>query len=115
MRANIADMGFSSDTRAQEVSKCAKTLHHCISRHHISQVGHLGGLFTGSAGTDLLWIGEVFRCIMWRVVRVLTTMTICSCTLNDYRNGFYGAVLAQCGASLPRSTLIRRQNEVTCK
>ena len=33
-RANIADMG----TRAQEVGKCAKNLHHCISRHHISQV-----------------------------------------------------------------------------
>ena len=65
MRANIADMGFSSDTRAQEVSNCAKTLHHCISRHHhISQVGHLGGLFIGSAGTDLLWVGEVFMCIL---------------------------------------------------
>ena len=58
-------MGFNSDTRAQEVRKCAKTLHHCISRHHISQVvlGHLGGLFIGSAGTDLLWVGEVFMCI----------------------------------------------------
>ena len=25
-------------TKEQEVRKCAKTLHHCISRHHISQV-----------------------------------------------------------------------------
>ena len=56
--------GFSSGKKAQEVSECAKTPHHCIYRHHISLVGHLGGLFIGSAGTDLLWVGEVFMCIL---------------------------------------------------
>ena len=44
--------------------KMCQTLNHCIPRHHISQVGHLGGLFIDSAGIDLLWVGEVFVCLL---------------------------------------------------
>ena len=43
------------------------------------------------------------------------TMIVCSYTLSDYRNSFYSAALAQGSVSLRRSTLIRRQYEVTCK
>ena len=42
-------------------------------------------------------------------------MIVCSYTLSDYRNSFYGAALAQGSVSLRRSTLIRRQYEVMCK
>ena len=41
-------------------------------------------------------------------------MIVCSYTLSDYRNSFYGAALAQGSVSLTGSTLIRRQHEVTC-
>ena len=41
-------------------------------------------------------------------------MIVCSYTLSDYRNSFYGAALAQGSISLTGSTLIRRQHEVTC-
>jgi hypothetical protein len=48
------------------------------------------------------------------VCQCANTMIVCSYTLSDYRNSFYGAALAQGSVSLTGSTLIRRQNEVTC-
>ena len=90
------------------MSKFAKNLHHCISRHHISQV-ELGivakrYLFSRVCGKEIQAseranIAEMCECI--------NTMIICSYTLSEYRNGFYGAALAQGDVSLPRSTLIQ--------
>ena len=48
------------------------------------------------------------------VCQCANTMIVCSYTLSDYRNSFYGAALAQGSVSLTGSTLIRRQHEVTC-
>ena len=48
------------------------------------------------------------------VCQCANTMIVCSYTLSDYRNSFYGAALAQGSVSLAGSTLIRRQHEVTC-